>query len=105
MTSYCKVLPLIFIHHTVELDNFLSLFHRCSKEDRERQSLVTCVYLYPHVRWVKKKNSINKVKHYLTEIPPKVSIDITIYRYSDCRAGRYGPKNYHDNYFHISRYR
>ncbi len=21
------------------------------------------------------------------------------------RAGRYGPKNYHDNYFHISRYR
>ncbi len=21
------------------------------------------------------------------------------------RAGRYGPKNYHDNYFHIGRYR
>ncbi len=28
-----------------------------------------------------------------------------IYIYIYIRAGRYGPKNYHDNYFHISRYR
>ncbi len=60
--SYCKVLPLIFIHHNVELDSIFSLvISRSSKEDRESLSLVPRVYLYPHVHWVKKKNSINKV--------------------------------------------
>ncbi len=53
----CKVFPLIFIHHTVELDSSLLLFHRSSKEVRESQSLVFCIYQYPYVRWVKKKNS------------------------------------------------
>ncbi len=33
-------------------------------------------------------------------LPPLVDFAIL-----GTRAGRYGPKNYHDNYFHISRYR
>ncbi len=60
----------------------LLLFHRSFKEDSECQSLVSCVYKYPYVRWVKKKNS-NKVKNNLTDLffPRKVSIDITIVNY------------------------
>ncbi len=34
----------------------------------------------------------------------KTIID-TLHKEVKPRAGRYGPKNYHDNYFHISRYR
>ncbi len=45
----------------------LLLFYRSSKEDRESQSLVPRVHLYPYVRWVKK---LNKVENNLTTTPP-----------------------------------
>ncbi len=62
----------------------LLLFHKSSKEDRESQSLVPCVYQYPYVNLVKNKNSINKVTNNLSYInPPKVSIDNAIYQYCE----------------------
>ncbi len=51
---------------------------------RESQSLVPCVYQYLYVRWLKKKNSINKVTIiWLISPPSNISIHIAIYWYRE----------------------
>ncbi len=67
---------------------------------------VTDFWKYPSGRDLVAHFRLERPTNDIPEVPFKGTKKPFGIRHSrGCRAGRYGPKNDHDNYFHISRYR
>ncbi len=62
-------------------------------------------FIHDHHLMLQHDNARPHVARICTQFMEAENIPVLAWPAYSPRAGRYGPKNYHDNYFHISRYR